>query len=71
MACVRLSLPCLAEPAAESPSTMKISDSDGSRDAQSASLPGKTVDVSKVFLRTISRAARAAAAAACAELALL
>jgi hypothetical protein len=52
-----------------SSSTMKISD--GSRDAQSASLPGRTVDVSKVFRRTMSRAALAAAAAACAELALL
>ena len=65
------SRPCLALPAAESPSTIKISDSIGSRLAQSASLPGKTVDVNNVFRRTISRAARAAAAAACASLALL
>ena len=39
-ACVLRSRPCLAEPPAESPSTMKISASDGSLTEQSASLPG-------------------------------
>ena len=40
-ACVLRSRPCLAEPPAESPSTMKISASDGSFTEQSASLPGR------------------------------
>jgi hypothetical protein len=37
----RESRPCLAEPPAESPSTMNTSLSRGSRDWQSASLPGR------------------------------
>ena len=41
IACVWRSRPCLAEPPAESPSTMKSSDSAGSVEAQSASLPGR------------------------------
>mmetsp|Transcript_22315 Transcript_22315/g.54049 ORF Transcript_22315/g.54049 Transcript_22315/m.54049 type:complete len:205 (-) Transcript_22315:1517-2131(-) len=44
MACVRRSRPCFADPAAESPSTMKSSVSENSREEQSASLPGRTVD---------------------------
>ena len=40
MAWKRRSRPCLAEPPAESPSTMKISDRAGSRSWQSASFPG-------------------------------
>src|SRR6188472_3362178 len=39
-ACVLRSRPCLAEPPAESPSTMNSSVRDGSRTEQSASLPG-------------------------------
>mmetsp|Transcript_7912 Transcript_7912/g.7511 ORF Transcript_7912/g.7511 Transcript_7912/m.7511 type:complete len:230 (+) Transcript_7912:662-1351(+) len=66
IACVRLSLPCLALPAAESPSTMNTSLSLASRLAQSANFPGNIVEVSNVFLRTISLAAFAAAAALCA-----
>mmetsp|Transcript_61594 Transcript_61594/g.123503 ORF Transcript_61594/g.123503 Transcript_61594/m.123503 type:complete len:239 (+) Transcript_61594:604-1320(+) len=67
IACVLRSLPCLAEPAALSPSTMKISASDASRVAQSESLPGSTVEVSNVLRRTMSLAARAAADAAAAD----
>src|SRR3982751_3129051 len=40
-ACVERSRPCLAEPPAESPSTMKISEISGSLTMQSASLPGR------------------------------
>ena len=40
-ACVWLLRPCLAEPPAESPSTMNSSDSSRSVDLQSASLPGR------------------------------
>mmetsp|Transcript_34361 Transcript_34361/g.108282 ORF Transcript_34361/g.108282 Transcript_34361/m.108282 type:complete len:228 (-) Transcript_34361:983-1666(-) len=69
-ACVRRSRPCLAEPAALSPSTMKSSVSSVFRLEQSASLPGSTVEVSSDLRRTISRAALAAAAAACAAWAL-
>ena len=47
MAWVRRSLPCLAEPPALSPSTMKISDRAGSFSWQSASLPGKLADCSE------------------------
>src|SRR6478735_5423990 len=49
-ACVARSRPCLAEPPAESPSTMKISVSDGSFTEQSASLPG-SVEFSSAHLR--------------------
>ena len=41
IACVLRSRPCLAEPPAESPSTMNSSLSSGSVEAQSASLPGR------------------------------
>lgn len=58
IACVLRSRPCFAEPAAESPSTIKISDSSGVRDAQSASFPGKTVEVRRDFRLTMSLAAR-------------
>ena len=67
MAWVCRSLPCFALPAAESPSTIKISDTVGSREAQSANFPGRMVDVKRVFRRTISRAARAAIDACCAS----
>jgi hypothetical protein len=52
MACVLLSLPNLALPAAESPSTMYISQSLGFLDAQSASLPGSIVLVRRDLRRT-------------------
>ena len=54
------SRPCLAEPPAESPSTMKSSARAGSRTVQSASLPGR-VEFSSADLRRVrSRALRAA-----------
>ena len=60
IACVRRSRPALAEPPAESPSTMKSSDSLAFRDEQSESLPGN-VSPSKAPLRsTVSLAALAA-----------
>ena len=63
IACVLRSRPCLAEPPAESPSTMKISASAGSRTEQSASLPG-SVEFSSADLRRVrSRALRAASRA--------
>ncbi len=63
MAWNRRSRPCLAEPPAESPSTMNSSDSSGSRLEQSASLPG-SVPLSSALLRcTRSRAFRAASRA--------
>ena len=69
-ACVLRSRPCLAEPPAESPSTMKSSASDGSFTEQSASLPG-SVEFSSADLRRVrSRALRAAARACAAETAL-
>ena len=49
IACVYLSLPCFAEPPAESPSTKNISLFAGSFSAQSANLPGKEVLSSTVF----------------------
>ena len=52
------SRPCLAEPPAESPSTMKISASDGSLTEQSASLPGRRVFSSALLRRVRSRALR-------------
>ena len=55
--------PCFAEPPAESPSTMKISDSAASALEQSASLPGRTEEPRTVLRRTRSRAALAASAA--------
>ena len=50
IACVSLSLPCFAEPPAESPSTINISESAGSFEEQSANLPGNDEN-SKTFLR--------------------
>jgi hypothetical protein len=41
--------PCLAEPPAESPSTMNSSDSAGSFSWQSASLPGQAGDVERAL----------------------
>ena len=61
----------LAEPPAESPSTMKISDSDGSFEEQSASLPGSEKESSTFLRRVISRALRAASRAFRACVALL
>mmetsp|Transcript_28372 Transcript_28372/g.56690 ORF Transcript_28372/g.56690 Transcript_28372/m.56690 type:complete len:384 (-) Transcript_28372:596-1747(-) len=69
MAWVDLSLPCFADPAALSPSTMKISPWLGSLVAQSASLPGRTVLVRRLLRLTISLAALAATAACCAAVA--
>mmetsp|Transcript_4301 Transcript_4301/g.8017 ORF Transcript_4301/g.8017 Transcript_4301/m.8017 type:complete len:256 (-) Transcript_4301:935-1702(-) len=66
MAWVVRSRPCFALPAAESPSTMKISPLSGSRVAQSASLPGRTVEVRRLLRLTMSLAAFAAMLAACA-----
>ena len=47
---------CLAEPPAESPSTMKISQTAGSASWQSASLPGSELDSSSPLRRVRSRA---------------
>ena len=55
--------PCLAEPPAESPSTMKSSDSAGSFSWQSASLPGRPAISSAPLRRVRSRALRAASRA--------
>ena len=58
-ACVLRSRPCLAEPPAESPSTMKISASDGSLTEQSASLPGQARVLQRGLApRQIARLAR-------------
>ena len=66
MAWKRRSRPCLAEPPAESPSTMYSSLRSGSRSWQSASLPG-SAEPSRALLRmTRSRALRAASRARCA-----
>ncbi len=68
-ACVERSRPCLAEPPAESPSTMNSSASDGFLTVQSASLPGRPMPP-MADLRVASRALRAAARAWLAETAL-
>ena len=60
IACVSLSLPCFAEPPAESPSTMYNSHFSASLEAQSASFPGKEVISKEVFLLVDSLAAFAA-----------
>ena len=60
---MKRSRPCLAEPPAESPSTMNSSDSAGSRTEQSASLPGSAEFSSALLRRVRSRALRAAARA--------
>ena len=62
---VLASRPALAEPPAESPSTMNISDFAGSFSWQSASLPG-SVDTLITSLRIVSLALRAASRAAAA-----
>ena len=64
----RRSRPCLAEPPAESPSTMNNSVNDGSRSEQSANFPGSPPPVS-ALLRTVSRALRAASRARAAVMA--
>ena len=66
IACVYLSLPCFAEPPAESPSTKNISLLAGSFSAQSANLPGNEVLSSTVFLLVNSLALFAASLALCA-----
>ena len=65
------SRPCLAEPPAESPSTMNSSHSAGSFSWQSASLPGRDVMSSAPLRRVRSRALRAASRAAAASTILL
>ena len=60
IACVRRSLPCLDEPPAESPSTMKTSASAGSFVWQSASFPG-SANPSKAPLRNTESLAAFAA----------
>ena len=63
----RRSRACLAEPPAESPSTIKISQLSGLRSWQSASLPGRLA-ISRAPLRRVnSRAFRAASRAAAAS----
>ena len=60
--------PCLAEPPAQSPSTMKISHLAGSRSWQSASLPGSArCRRARPCARVSSRALRAASRAAAAS----
>ena len=63
IAWVLLSLPCLAEPPAESPSTRKISDSAGSFVWQSLNFPGSPAISKAPFLLVISRAFLAASLA--------
>ena len=61
------SLPCFADPPAESPSTIKISHFSGSFSWQSANFPGNE-DISRApFLRVSSLAFRAASLAAAAS----
>ena len=60
IAWMRRSLPCLAEPPAESPSTINSSDSAGSLLWQSASLPGRPKPSIAPLRRTESLAALAA-----------
>ena len=55
-----LSLPCLEEPPADSPSTIKISDSSGLLEEQSVSLPGNASPSIIPFRKTDSFAAFAA-----------
>ena len=66
MACVSRERAVLADPPAESPSTIKISHFSGSLLEQSANLPGRAMP-SKAVLRLVkSLALRAAARALCA-----
>ena len=57
------SRPCLAEPPAESPSTIYSSHNAGSFSWQSASLPGRPAPSNTLLRRVISRALRAASRA--------
>ena len=68
MAWVRRSRPCLAEPPAESPSTMNISHSAGSFSWQSASFPGRPAMSRAPLRRVSSRALRAASRARAASM---
>ena len=67
IACVARLLAVLAEPPAESPSTIKISQFSGFLSEQSASLPGKAVPSNAVLRLVRSRALRAASLALCAS----
>ncbi len=63
-----LSLPCFAEPPAESPSTKNNSDNAGSFSWQSASFPGNPATSSAVFLLVSSLAFLAASLASAASM---
>ena len=64
MACVFLSLACLADPAAESPSTINSSHSSTFLELQAANFPGRTeLNTDIAFLRVASRALFAASLA--------
>ena len=67
IACVARLLAVFAEPPAESPSTMKISQFLGSLSEQSASLPGRVPPSREVFLLVRSLAFLAASLALCAK----
>ena len=67
IACVDLSLPCFAEPPADSPSTIKISHFSGSFSWQSANFPGSDETSRAPFLLVRSRAFLAASLAAAAS----
>lgn len=67
IACVARLLAVFAEPPAESPSTMKISQFLGSLSEQSASLPGRVPPSRDVFLLVRSLAFLAASLALCAK----
>jgi len=62
-----LFLPCFAEPPAESPSTINISQREGSLSVQSASFPG-SVEVSRTFFLLVSSLAFRAASLALADI---
>ena len=62
--------PCLAEPPAESPSTMKSSQLAASLSLQSANLPGKPPPAIGLLRCTLSRALRAATRAVAAKMTL-
>lgn len=69
IAWVLLSLPCFAEPPADSPSTINSSQSCGSLSEQSASLPGSELSSRNDFLLDISLAFLAASLAIAASIA--
>ena len=71
IACVFLTLPCFAEPPAESPSTRNNSDNTGSFSWQSANLPGSPAISKAPFRRVISLAFLAASRARAASIILL